>query len=277
MITLSNGKKLLFLMASGMMGFDGKGPTSAHRLMYKILKFFGLHDPSLFATITKTVSLQPIEGPKKIRPLANGWWNNYGLDNPGISRFLLMNKENDFKNIIISITAKNLPELQMIIGKINVLARDIIAIELNVSCSNIEKLETDLIIDMCKFLAGSSKIPVILKIGQKNDYLKIAKKTENIIQAFDINSVPSVDKWGPGAISGEPAQFINQKIVRDLKNNTKTPVIGPSIWRYQNLEELFFEFHVDAVSFGSVSMIHPKRPWGPILPTLYAKKYISGN
>ncbi len=273
MITLSNGKKLLFLLASGMMGFDGKGSTKTHRVMYKILKFFSFYDPGLFAIITKTITLQPIEGPKKIRPLRNGWWNNWGLDNPGLSRFLLNNRGMDYKNIIISITAQTLPEIEIMADKLNVLTPDIIAAELNVSCPNIKKyLDTDLIIDMCRFWKEISRFPLILKIGWKNKYLKIAEKTEKAIEALDINSVPEDN----GAISGERAQFVNWRILQQLINYTSTPIIGPSVWHYSDIE-LLFKMGAGAIGFGSISMIHPKRPWGPILPTLYAKRYISGK
>lgn len=273
MITLSNGKKLLFLLASGMMGFDGRGSTKIHRVIYKTLKFFGLYNPSLFTIITKTVTPQPIKGPKKIRPLRNGWWNNYGLDNPGISGFLPKNKEKtDYKNIIISITARTMPELQMMVDKLNILTPDITAIELNVSCHSYILEDADLIIDMCHFLAGISKFPILLKIGKKNNYIKIAKKTEKIIQAIDINSVPEDN----GAISGERAQFVNWRILKQLADYTSTPLIGPSIWHYEDIESLF-DIGANAVSFGCISMVHPKRPWGPILPTKYVKRYMSGK
>lgn len=279
MIKLSNGKELMFLMASGMMGFDGRGPTWAHKIMYDFLKFAGLYDSSLFTIITKTVSSLSIKGPKKIRPLKNGWWNNYGLDNPGISAFLLRNAQEikDSENIIISITAQNLAELQMIMNTLNIITPNITAVELNVSCPNIKKyLDTDLIVDMCYFWKEISRFPLILKIGKKNNYIKIAKKTEKIIQAIDINSIPILDQWRAGAISGESAQLINWRVLRNLIDYTSIPVIAPSVWHYSNIEHLF-KMGASAISFGSISMIHPRRPWGPILPTMYAKKYLGGG
>ncbi len=281
MINLSNGKKLLFLLASGMTGFDGRGPTFAHRIMYDLLKFIGLYDPTLFAKITKTITMLPITGPKKIRPLRNGWWNNWGLDNPGINYFLRNNgqgiqKIRDSDNIIISITGHTLAELQVIVDKLNILTPDITAIELNVSCHSYILEDADLIIDMCHFLADISKFPILLKIGKKNNYLKIAKKTEKVIQAIDINSVPTVDGWGTGAISGECAQFVNWRILKQLTEYTSTPIIGPSVWHYEDIESLF-DIGARAISFGSISMIHPRRPWGPILPTKYVRKYTSGK
>ncbi|MBU3925963.1 hypothetical protein KJ763_02230 [Patescibacteria group bacterium] len=279
MIKLSNGKKLMFLMASGMMGFDGRGPTRAHRIMYDLLKIAGLYDPALFTIITKTISPQPIKGPKKIKPLKNGWWNNYGLDNPGISAFLLRSVQEirGSENIIISITAQNLAELQIIADKLNIVTPNLTAVELNVSCPNIKKyLDTNLIIDMCYYWKKISRLPLILKIGQKNNYIKIAIKTEKIIQAIDINSIPTVDQHGAGAISGERAQFINWRILRRLIDCVSIPVIGPSVWHYEDIEYLF-KMGAGAISFGSVSMVHPKRLWGPILPTKWAKRYLRGG
>jgi dihydroorotate dehydrogenase (NAD+) catalytic subunit len=279
MITLSNGKKLLFLLASGMMGFDGRGPTFAHRIMYDLLKVVGLYNPTLFAIVTKTIALRPIKGPKKIKPLKNGWWNNYGLHGSGLTSFLKTYgpeiRKND--NIIVSIFAKTLGELYIFANSLRHILPNIAAVELNVSCPNIKKyLDTDLIIDMCWYWKEISQFPLILKIGKKNNYIKIAKKTEKIIQAIDINSMPTVDEWGTGAISGERAQFINWRILKQLADDTPTPLIGPSVWHYEDIERLF-KMGANAVSFGSISMIHPRRPWGPILPTRYVKRYISGK
>lgn len=281
MIKLSNGKRLLFLMASGMMGFDGRGPTWAHRIMYDLLKFTGLYDPSLFTRITKTVSLKPINGPKKIRPLKNGWWNNWGLDNPGLTVFLLENAQEirDSENIIISITAQNLAELQIFADKLKIITPNLTAVELNVSCPNFAKIDVgdaSLVIDMCYFWKEISQFPLILKIGRKSNYIKIAIKTEKIIQALDINSVPTIDQWGKGAISGEQAQFVNWRMLRQLVEYTSTPVIGPSVWHYSDIEHLF-KMGAGSVSFGSISMINPRRPWGPLLPTMYAKRYLRGG
>lgn len=280
MITLSNGKKLLFLMASGMMGFDGKGATIAHRTMYKTMKFFGLYDPSLFTIITKTVTLRHVKGSKKIRPLRNGWWNNWGLDNPGLFSFLekyapLLKKKD---NIILSIMPVTLAQACVMAKSINDLLPNIFAVELNVSCPNIENIEngfqkdTGLIIDLCHQLNSLLKAPLLLKIGCKNDYLKIAEKTEKVIEALDINSVPTVDQLGAGAISGEFAQFVNWRILQKLVDETSTPVIGPSIWHYEDIKRLF-EMGASAISFGSISMIHPRRPWSPLLSTAYVRKY----
>lgn len=111
--------------------------------------------------------------------------------------------------------------------------------------------------------------PLILKIGASGYCLTNIKMTEGIIEAIDINSVPFHDR---GAISGKRAQEVNWRILKELVDNISTPVIAPSIWHYEDIEKVF-KIGAKAVSFGSCSMIHPLRPWGPILPTLWTKKY----
>ena len=271
MITLKNGKKLEFLLASGMMGFDGKGATWAYKILYKFLGKLGLFDPKLFTIITKTITLPRLKGCKKIRPIKDGWWNNYGLDNPGLTGFLnrYIPAIRKIDNVIISIAVDNKDDLEIIANSLNVLLPNLAAIEFNVSCPNFKMdFSTKNIITLCYHLFKSSKFPIILKIGADNEYLQIARMTEQIVVAIDINSVP----FGNGAISGKRIQPLNWRILRELVDSTSTPIIGPSIWNYEDIEKLFF-LGAKAVSFGSVSMIHPDKLFGPILPTKWTTMY----
>lgn len=143
MITLSNGRQIEFLMASGMMGFDGEGATFLHRILYRNLKKFNLFDPDLFTIVTKTFTFLPIRGSKLIRPIKNGWWNKYGFDNPGIAGFYKIIEILSHKNnIIISLSCKgikcieNLKNFLRVIKKRNLL--NIVAIEINISCPNFD-------------------------------------------------------------------------------------------------------------------------------------------
>lgn len=166
-------------------------------------------------------------------------------------------------------------ELQIFADNLKIITPNLAAVELNVSCPNFAKIDVgdaSLVVDMCCFWKEISQLPLILKIGRKSNYIKIAKKTEKIIQAIDINSVPEDE----GGISGERAQFVNWRIVKNLIEYTSTPVIAPSVWHYSDIEHLF-KMGAGAVSFGSISMINPRRPWGPFLPTMYAKRYLRGG
>lgn len=272
LIILSNNKKLDFLVSSGMMGFDGRGATVFHKILYKILKAMGLFDPSLFAIVTKTITLLPKNGPKEIKPLNDGWWNNYGLDNPGVYVFVKKYSQEikRRKNLIVSIAGKTKEELRNIMIALLSEFSNLVAIEYNVSCPNDIKIGAKEVIKIVKYLANSFDIPVILKVGQgSNHYLKIAEETQGMVAALSINSIPAN---GVGAISGKIAQSVNWKILKELADTVSTPIIASSIWDYEDIEKVFSK-GARAVSFGSMSMIHPKRPWGPVLPTRWIEEY----
>ena len=91
MITLSNGCKLLYLTASGAMGYNGRGWL--HEQLFRLL---GLLDVRLFIHRAKTITLPPREGNFRwykpwdcVRPIwadgrIVGTVNAYGLTNPGL-------------------------------------------------------------------------------------------------------------------------------------------------------------------------------------------------
>jgi len=90
MITFSNGYKFEYMVASGALGFDGKG-----YLHEWPLRWIGLIDPSLFTVVAKTVTYKPRKGNLRlykpwgcIRLLPNGVVNAVGLTNKGIRWWL---------------------------------------------------------------------------------------------------------------------------------------------------------------------------------------------
>lgn len=261
-----------------MMGFDGRGPTLIHKLIYHLLEQVDLYKPDQFVKITKTITIVSICGPRKVWPLRDGWKNRWGLHNPGLSDFVrkYTSKIKEDDKIIISFMADNIADIDIIIKSLSVLFPNLVAVEYNVSCPNLENKkfkDTGFIIAMCKYIVAVSKFPLILKIGKDNEYLNITKATKGIVQAVNINSVPD----GCGGISGKIAQNVNWRIVKDLTNNTSTPIIGPSVWNYDDIEKLF-NLGVKAISFGSVSMIHPIRlikegKFGPVLPTIWTERW----
>lgn len=274
-----SGHNFLFFLASGIMGFDGEGPTWAHRVFYRILKELSLFDPNLFATVTKTITFPPHEGAKKIKFIRDGWWNKFELDNPGLKKFLKKHGPilKDRDNIIISILSRKREEIKTMMKEFLYSFPKLLAVEYNASCPNAPSdmlIGNRVTVKMCNFIANCFHVPVIVKVGSRSNYLEIAKKTEGVVSAISINSVPVE---GGGAISGKRAQEVNWRIIRDLKENTSTPVIGGSIWSYEDMIYLLNDLKVDGISFGSVSLFHPKRPLAPVLPTLWARRYFKEN
>jgi dihydroorotate dehydrogenase (NAD+) catalytic subunit len=272
MITFSNGKQYKYFIASGMMGFDGKGPTIAHKILFSFLSKAGLYDPSLFAITAKTITINSIRGPQKIRPQKDGWFNNYGLDNPGLNVFIEKygGKIKEKNNLIISFAGKTKEQIQMLLITLLSEFPDILAFEFNVSCPNYIQIGTKEAIKICEHVKKNFDIDLLLKIGQgSNNYKMIAKETEGMVKALRINSVPLLEG---GAVSGKEAQPTNWQIMEELISVSKTPVIAPSIWEYKDIEKAFKK-GASGIDFGSVQMIHPQRPWAPILPTLWAKRY----
>src|SRR3989344_145066 len=87
MITLSNKHSFEYMVASGALGFDGKGWW-----WEKPLVAVGLVKPELFTIVTKTLTLKPRSGNlnlwkpwKSVRLLPNGGVvNKIDMTNPGI-------------------------------------------------------------------------------------------------------------------------------------------------------------------------------------------------
>ncbi len=275
MIRFSNDKEYQFFMASGMMGFDGNGATVAHKHLYCLLSKMGLYDPSLFAITTKTITFHPISGPKQIKPLKNGWWNNYGLDNPGLNKFLLENSKEIKKknNIIISFAGKKRYDLRIMVDVMLSKFKNILALEYDVACSNCEEVRVGAneTIRNTEFLKRNfNNVDFFLKVGKaSNHYKMIAKETEGMVKALRINSIPAK---GGGALSGKIAQPENWLIMEELLEASKTPVIAPSIWNYEDMD-FVLKMGAAGIDFGSVSMSHPMRLWAPMLPSLWARRY----
>ena len=84
-----------------------------------------------------------------------------------------------------------------------------------------------------------------LHSGQKSKYL------------FDTRS--PLSKYGDGAVSGKKAQKYNWELITKLKEKTNVPVIGCSVWDYEDIQKLY-DMKCDAVAFGSIFLRYPWRP-----------------
>ncbi|MFH1049010.1 MAG: hypothetical protein V1732_05105 [Patescibacteria group bacterium] len=301
MIELSNGHRIEFVAASGALAFDGRGWPWEWPL-----RWIGLLDPRLFTIVTKTVLsvrrkgnlcwLAPwrvvkfiSEEGNEIHPFAaianpfriGGVVNAIGLTGPGFEQWL----KKDYPVIanlnykaIVSITGEDGKNCVAMAKRLNGM-ENIVGIEFNASCPNTNPClleNAGMVIETCRSIKEVSAHPLILKLSYAQPYLKIAKETENVVEAISINSVPwriiypnkksPLAKYGEGGVSGKVAQKYTWKMAAELAKETTTPVIGPSIWEFEDINRLRI-LGASAYHFGAIFL---PCPWKP---TRYIKKW----
>lgn len=280
MIRFSNGHAFEYMTASGALGFDGKG-----WLWEQPWRWIGLLDPTLFTSVTKTLTFRPTEGNLRwynpfrcLRLVRGGVVNAVGLSNPGIGWWC--------KRIGPSVDSAKIPLVASIFGELEELAEmartlsgfDLVGLEINTSCPNTETCilqDTARIIASCKAVKSNSSLPIILKVSVAHDVSQIVREAGNLIEAISINSVPwaiafpnrqsPLENLGGGGVSGKAAQQFTWDLVKQLTGLTTIPVIGPSVWDFDDLRKIR-NLGAKAISFGSIFMCHPWRP------TLYVRK-----
>ena len=271
LIELSNGYRFEYMAASGALGFNGQGwPWE------KPFKYLGLLDPSLFMVVTKTLTPNSEEGNlkwwapwKSIKFIPNGVVNAVSLSNPGLNWWIekigpKVNK--DRIPLVVSIFSSGAVMLIKMAKRLSKF--DIVGVEINAMCPNIRvSLREREIIEACQGIKRKVGLPVILKLAVDSE-INISS-LEGLVEAISVNSVPwrivFPDKRSPlahlgnGGISGKIAQPFVWDFLRRLVEKTSIPVIGPSIWDFDDIENVR-KLGAKAVSFGSVFLRYPWRP-----------------
>lgn len=274
MIKLSNGHAFEYMAASGALAFNGLGwPWE------RPLRWIGFLDETAFTTVIKTLTLKPRRGNLRwydpfrcIRLIPSGTLNAVGLTNPGIEWWC--------RNIGPRINSSKAPVMGSILGEPEELALmaemlndfDLTGIEINASCPNTQDdllVNTEKIIESCKVVKSISRFPVILKLSVIHNTRNIVDRVKNLAEAFSVNSVPwpvvfpgkcsPLAHLGGGGVSGRVAQPYTWKLVKELSEMTRIPVIGPSVWDFDDIAKLR-NLGAKAISFGSVFLKYPWRP-----------------
>jgi dihydroorotate dehydrogenase (NAD+) catalytic subunit len=241
MITFRNGYKLDFACASGALGFDGNG-----WLWEKPLRWSRILRPSSFTIITKTLTLHPRKGNLNLwKPwecvalIPGGAVNAVGLTNTGLHHWMARDypvARSYGYDLIVSICPYNAEQARIMAGELHSL-RDIVGIEVNLSCPNVshEGFKFDPV-EVVEAVRSNTDHLVIAKVGI--DQLEVCEKLDPMVDAFDaINSVlwsivfpnePSpLAKYGlVGAVSGASIREYAMQAVEWIRRHCTKPVIS---------------------------------------------------
>lgn len=274
MITFHNSHRYLFGCASGALGFFGN-PW----IWEKPAQWLGWLRPNDFTIITKTLTFDP-------RPGRLRWWcpwravhlinnqsvvNSVALTNKGYRWWLDKYRPLSERKIIVSIMPDTLVQAAVMTEAFN--AADIVGLQVNVSCPNVEHGGVDLACDIVQTVVRASRHPVIVKLGYQDDYLEICRRLVTLVSAFElINAVPyqtvfphntsPLSRYGyEGSVSGqEIVPFAREALIKYEAMKLWAPCIaGGGI---DSLEEVYVRERLGAkaFNFGVVFMRHPSRP-----------------
>ncbi|MFB9903061.1 dihydroorotate dehydrogenase [Allokutzneria oryzae] len=273
--------------SSSLLGYGVSNSSLVPYGMSPISKFVPLER---FGAVTaRTVTVEPREGhftTRDVWPLRElpallkryatvlrqtdtGWLNAFGWCNVGIDAYL-----RDYyprtrgQRTIISLGGFSAEEFVTLVDKVNaaVPAGDIAAVELNVSCHNVNFDFNKIIGSVLAEAVPRSNHPVILKLSPDYDYLGHAKlAAEHGVSGLTaINTVkglrldPRTGKpWLAnryGGVSGRAIKPIGLRVVSELREAGVTlPIIATGgIRTFDDCREYFWA-GADAVSLGSAS------------------------
>ena len=263
-------------------------------------EFFEIIEYDSFgALVTKGISLNPSKGNEmpRICETSCGMINSIGLQNVGFDKFIETKMpflKNLNKPVIVNFYGSSIEEYIELAEKLSN-TEGVSAIEANISCPNIKEGGRSFgsdpkvvykLVSSVKEITGST-IPLIVKLAPMvTDISHIAEVCEkagaDIISLINTLPAASIDietkkfklSRGYGGLSGAAIKPVALKLVGDVYNAVRIPVIGMGgISSWQDAVE-FFLAGAAAVAVGTYSFVNPK-----IVPEISAglKGYLAEN
>lgn len=235
----------------------------------------------LGAIVTKTITVKARQGnlPPRTCETPSGMLNSIGLENPGINRFVV-EKLPFLKKLgvplIVSIAAIESPdEFAVLIKQLDKI-NEVAAIELNISCPNLQKDKlisqdaqaTFELVSALRKLTGKCLItklsPNVVSICEiaiaaqeaGTDALALINTLSGM--SIDVKKrVPKLGSW-VGGLSGPAIRPVAIKMVWETYHKIKVPIIGMGgIMDLENALE-FFLAGATAISVGTANFINPR-------------------
>lgn len=206
-----------------------------------------------------------------LRGVDGGWINAFGWCNIGIDAYL-----RDYyprtreQRTIISLGGFSAEEFVTLVDRVNaaVPAGDIAAVELNVSCHNVNFDFSAILQDVLDEAVPRSNHPVILKLSPDYDYVRNARQAAaaGVAGLTAINTVKALrldPRTGTpfltnryGGLSGRAIKPIALRVVSELREAGVTlPIIGTGGVRTADDCREYFWAGADAVALGSATWL----------------------
>jgi dihydroorotate dehydrogenase (NAD+) catalytic subunit len=254
------------------------------------------------AVTTRTLTLEPREGhftlredwplhqlptllrryAQALRQVDAGWLNAFGWCNIGIEAYFREYFPRTAKlNRIVSVGGFSAEEFCALVDVVNARAApgEIAAIELNVSCHNVNFPFETILEDVLARAVPRSRHPVLLKLSPDYDYLVHARLAERygVAGLVAINTLKGLrldpESGEPllknrfGGLSGRAIKPVGVRVVAELRDaGVRLPIVASAgIRTFDDCREYFWA-GADAVSLGSEVWLAPY--WGYALGPL---------
>ncbi len=234
----------------------------------------------LGAIVTKTITIKPRQGNPMPRTCETpaGMINSIGLENPGIDKFLSEKLPVVCKfgvPIIVSIASEGDPDEFVALAKRLDKVPSVAALELNISCPNLKKKklisqDAHATAAVVKAVRRVTHKTLITKLSPNiTDIVEIALAAQNAgsdalalintVQgmAIDVEARRPKIAMVSGGLSGPAIRPIAVRMVWEVYNKVKIPIIGMGGIMDTNSALEFFIAGATAVSVGTANFVEP--------------------
>jgi dihydroorotate dehydrogenase (NAD+) catalytic subunit len=234
----------------------------------------------LGGVICKGVSLKPKEGnsPPRITETPCGIINSIGLENKGLENFkseFLPELKKLKVPIFVNIFGESVEEFKRIASEI----RDVVGLEVNISCPNVSKggknfgHDPKMVFSVTRAVCEETEIPVIVKLTPSSENIEAiaqaakeggatAVTASNTFSGMviDIEKKKPLFKRITGGLSGPAIKPLALYNVYKIKNAVDIPIIGSGgIADYKDVLEYLIA-GASAVQLGSIIFNNPLAP-----------------
>lgn len=234
----------------------------------------------LGAIVTKTVTIKPRKGnpQPRIVEVENGMVNSIGLQNDGVEYFIkhyLPYLRRLKTSIIVNIAGETVEEYAKAAAALKD-AKGIDAIEINISCPNVDKgcmvfgKDPGLTRDVISAVVDARRdahLPIIAKLTPNvDDIVAIAKAAldagADIISMINTVQhtvkIPGMDRTLTGGLSGPAIKETALRLIKLVRKNIDAPIIGMGGIMNAADAGQFFKAGANAIAVGTANFVDPK-------------------